>query len=1020
MQISNIYPQNQLIENTTQENAIQLENKKTIYHEQETHKQISENTDIKSIENTLKSLGYKTNEENIKMVNILIENDLPITKNNLQRLNQSLKLMGETSIKESVFLIKNEIIPTTTNTDILKGYINGTTNIFESLNNILSALSSDTQNEELLTILNKFTESNFSNSEIEIFNNANCELKQLFSNEKILEILDKYINSSDFHKEFPNFQNSKNTIKSDFSTSSFPIKETEQSNPSDNTISTINKEYFVAKIPFIQPNKTPVPSTITPQIKQNSNIQNMPNQNIFNTAIQNHFEQNSNIQNFQPQNNPTLNIPASLTQIDSNLISNTQNNPTPNIPTSNIPASLTQVDSNLIPNTQNNPTPNIPTSNIPASITQIDSNLISNTQNNSTPNIPTSNIPASITQIDSNLISNTQNNSTPNIPTSDKLNNSTLISNTQSNSTLIPDTQSSHAQNIHASTTQNSTTQIRDAKNQYNDFNSNFPEQNSNTQNMPVQDSFTQNMPNSVTPNNAPQISNTQNQLSQNIPTTPIAQLLNRHEKIFIPILERSINLGSLNLFRNTLLNYGFKEKFSIPELSTALIPIFEKNPKLKITFNSLPEVKIALSFSSKITGEQSSKQALNIASKLYPENIKSDNSDIEQSTPQNSTLNYVDTEFAETHSQAKLKNNHTLTNTATTISKNQNTFYKQTGLNLEKVFFQNKKLLLPAVEKSIKENSLTSFKETLSNIGYKEDLSLVELNNTLKIALWDNKKLMKKFTEIPEVKTALKDSESDRLKTNSKEETEMFINNIQNKKNLFSLNDFNIKDLRKIFESAFKNHPKLNERAHELLNTKEEFLNKALKKFSIDFSKDYSELDNFSGNFTEKISSLKSEFTASQNPVSNETSFEIKNILNNLEFASQFKDMAYFQYPIIINNNPTTAELYIFENKAKHKNSKSASAVISLDLAFLGHFEAYINKEQNNIFCQFKTENKNIEKLISVKINDLNNALKNYNYNLKQVTFKEFDEKFTVLSKEPSLIKKEQKKTSFALDITT
>ena len=157
-----------------------------------------------------------------------------------------------------------------------------------------------------------------------------------------------------------------------------------------------------------------------------------------------------------------------------------------------------------------------------------------------------------------------------------------------------------------------------------------------------------------------------------------------------------------------------------------------------------------------------------------------------------------------------------------------------------------------------------------------------------------------------------------------------------------------------------------------------------------------------------------------SQSSEQSETSFEIKNILNNLEFASQFKDMAYFQYPIMINNNPTTAELYIFENKSKHKNSKSSSAVISLDLAFLGHFEAYINKEQNNIFCQFKTENKNIEKLISSKINDLNNALKNYNYNLKQVTFKEFDEKFTVLSKEPSLTKKEQNKTSFALDITT
>ena len=222
------------------------------------------------------------------------------------------------------------------------------------------------------------------------------------------------------------------------------------------------------------------------------------------------------------------------------------------------------------------------------------------------------------------------------------------------------------------------------------------------------------------------------------------------------------------------------------------------------------------------------------------------------------------------------------------------------------------------------------------------------------------------------------------------------------------------------MFEIAFKSLPKLNEKVQHLLDEKEIFLNKAMKNISLDFSKEYEELDNYSKNFNEKINTIKNEISNSQNTVSLEISKDINKITNTLEFTSQFKDTAYFQLPIIINNNQTTAELFIFKNKTKNKNSKSTSAVISLDLAFLGHFEAYINKTDRNISCQFKTENKEIENLISSKISVLDNYLKKYNYNLKQVFFKELEDKFSVLSKEPVLDEQKHKKSTFALDITT
>ncbi len=458
--------------------------------------------------------------------------------------------------------------------------------------------------------------------------------------------------------------------------------------------------------------------------------------------------------------------------------------------------------------------------------------------------------------------------------------------------------------------------------------------------------------------------------------------------------------------------------------------------------FINLPEVKIALisinntameedistPYSQEISKQQKSTNSTNTQNQ---DNITQKNSDYSQADKKNiySTLelnknatplsqdsntrnrnNFLQNKFSET---GNLDYNTNYNNFST-----ENNQLKSEKISFEKIFFLNKELFLANIKKSISENSLSQFKDFLSQIGYNEKLSLPELNKILKIALWDDKEALNKFSEIPEVKIALQEYENN-IQQKTKENSPI-TNSIVHQKNKFSINDFNIKELKKIFENAFKNYPEIKEKTHQLLEAKEKFFNKSIKNMSFDFSNDYKELDNYSDKFSKNLSTIKNTIENFQKPFSNDIADEINNIIKTIEFTSQIKDSAYFQLPIIINDNQTTAELYVFKNNKKNKNSKSSSAVISLDLAFLGHFEAYINKTDRNILCQFKTENKNIEQLISSKLNELNSLLKKYNYNLLQVSFKPLEENFSILSKEPALENNKQKKSSFGLDITT
>ncbi len=116
----------------------------------------------------------------------------------------------------------------------------------------------------------------------------------------------------------------------------------------------------------------------------------------------------------------------------------------------------------------------------------------------------------------------------------------------------------------------------------------------------------------------------------------------------------------------------------------------------------------------------------------------------------------------------------------------------------------------------------------------------------------------------------------------------------------------------------------------------------------------------------------------------------------------SYLKNNMFLQIPININNFSTTAELIIFSNKKnKNNNSKnnSGSALISLNLLYLGKLEVFINKINNDISCQFRLEKDVTKNLVKENIDLLNDYLKDKNFNLKDVTFKDLDESFSLIN---------------------
>ncbi len=131
----------------------------------------------------------------------------------------------------------------------------------------------------------------------------------------------------------------------------------------------------------------------------------------------------------------------------------------------------------------------------------------------------------------------------------------------------------------------------------------------------------------------------------------------------------------------------------------------------------------------------------------------------------------------------------------------------------------------------------------------------------------------------------------------------------------------------------------------------------------------------------------------------------EITTIKDKLTFASEIKNNVFVQIPFTLNNKSTNGELIVFKDKrSKRKNKDYSSALVSLDTANLGLFEAYVVKKQSKVDIQFRFVNDFVKDLVKSNATTLDKMLKSKQINLNSISYKKINEPFSIIKEEPQI----------------
>lgn len=457
-----------------------------------------------------------------------------------------------------------------------------------------------------------------------------------------------------------------------------------------------------------------------------------------------------------------------------------------------------------------------------------------------------------------------------------------------------------------------------------------------------------------------------------------------------------NINNKMLKIQKNDIPILSSNEELKLLLNSLNLAPTKENIDLIKILVqNNLPINKNNLQDiikSTKIFKDNSIEKALF----LIENNIKPTINIGEQIDSYISKTTLIDKQIDEVFSNIKFPNNDKIINEIFKNSSFEN--IAKSNINTLAEF---KESLLSHI---FKNNNLTEFKE-LENI-IKNTSNLTNINDK-NVNIKDNTttyKLLKNITDFTFNDELLINSEKINIFKDLPNITDKNNNTILPKTNLENLNvliDKNTLNLiqKQIFNIIQSDH-KINTKFKDLVNNLENF-QKKLKFFEFKDSSN-EELNKF----FEDLSIISKNLKHNINNISENNSDTIINNLDNLnkniDFMSNLKNNMFLQIPININNFSTTAELIIFSNKKnKNNNSKnnSGSALISLNLLYLGKLEVFINKINNDISCQFRLEKDVTKNLVKENIDLLNDYLKDKNFNLKDVTFKDLDESFSLIN---------------------
>ena len=134
----------------------------------------------------LSNLNQLPTEENIELIKTLIQNSLPINKENVQSMIKSTKIFKNHSIEKALFLIENNIKDTLDTCNQLENYISKNINIDKQIENLFNNINNLENNSNILKNM-------FNNTTIEnLISKTNNILKDIK-----LNLFDSIINNKD-------------------------------------------------------------------------------------------------------------------------------------------------------------------------------------------------------------------------------------------------------------------------------------------------------------------------------------------------------------------------------------------------------------------------------------------------------------------------------------------------------------------------------------------------------------------------------------------------------------------------------------------------------------------------------------------------------------------------------------------------------------------------------------------------------------------------------------------------------
>lgn len=151
----------------------------------------------------------------------------------------------------------------------------------------------------------------------------------------------------------------------------------------------------------------------------------------------------------------------------------------------------------------------------------------------------------------------------------------------------------------------------------------------------------------------------------------------------------------------------------------------------------------------------------------------------------------------------------------------------------------------------------------------------------------------------------------------------------------------------------------------------------------------------------------------------------EIRDALSNLRDSIDFlrninEHSNFMQFPVMINENTSTAKLYIFKEgkRSKQINPEDATVVLSLDLKSLGHLESMIKVKGKSVNITFRVENEGIGTILEKNGSLLKDSLNEKGYSLNPVRVISMEQPFSLLSLEAMINESSSDKIHFDMRV--